>query len=383
MKVTVERAALLKALGHVHRVVERRNTIPILSNVLLRAEAEGLKLKATDLDMEVTETIRADVSQAGATTIPAHVIYDIVRKLPEGSQVSLETTGETGQMQLRSGRSRFMLQALSENDFPDLAAGEMQVSFALPAQDLKRLIEKTQFAISTEETRYYLNGIYLHTIEVEGETKLRAVATDGHRLARIEMPAPEGSAGMPGLIVPRKAVAEIQKLVDDGGAEVKVELSTAKIRLTFDGGEGGEAASSGGVVLTSKLIDGTFPDYQRVIPTGNDKLLTVERGEFAKAVDRVSTISSERGRAVKLALSEGRLTLSVNNPDSGNAVEELDVSYDAAPLDVGFNARYLLDITGQLDGETAVFKLADPGSPTVIQDRDGAPTLYVLMPMRV
>jgi DNA polymerase-3 subunit beta len=383
MKVTVERAALLKALGHVHRVVERRNTIPILSNVLLRAEAEGLKLKATDLDMEVTETIRADVSQAGATTIPAHVIYDIVRKLPEGSQVSLETTGETGQMQLRSGRSRFMLQALSESDFPDLAAGEMQVSFALPAQDLKRLIEKTQFAISTEETRYYLNGIYLHTIEVEGETKLRAVATDGHRLARIEMPAPEGSAGMPGLIVPRKAVAEIQKLVDDGGAEVKVELSTAKIRLTFDGGEGGEAASSGGVVLTSKLIDGTFPDYQRVIPTGNDKLLTVERGEFAKAVDRVSTISSERGRAVKLALSEGRLTLSVNNPDSGNAVEELDVSYDAAPLDVGFNARYLLDITGQLDGETAVFKLADPGSPTVIQDRDGAPTLYVLMPMRV
>jgi DNA polymerase-3 subunit beta len=383
MKVTVERAALLKALGHVHRVVERRNTIPILSNVLLRAEAEGLKLKATDLDMEVTETIRADVSQAGATTIPAHVIYDIVRKLPEGSQVSLETTGETGQMQLRSGRSRFMLQALSESDFPDLAAGEMQVSFALPAQDLKRLIEKTQFAISTEETRYYLNGIYLHTIEVEGETKLRAVSTDGHRLARIEMPAPEGSAGMPGLIVPRKAVAEIQKLVDDGGAEVKVELSTAKIRLTFDGGEGGEAASSGGVVLTSKLIDGTFPDYQRVIPTGNDKLLTVERGEFAKAVDRVSTISSERGRAVKLALSEGRLTLSVNNPDSGNAVEELDVSYDAAPLDVGFNARYLLDITGQLDGDTAVFKLADPGSPTVIQDRDGAPTLYVLMPMRV
>jgi DNA polymerase III subunit beta len=380
MKVTVERAALLKALGHVHRVVERRNTIPILSNVLLRAEAEGLKLKATDLDMEVTETIRADVSQAGATTIPAHVIYDIVRKLPEGSQVSLETTGETGQMQLRSGRSRFMLQALSESDFPDLAAGEMQVSFALPAQDLKRLIEKTQFAISTEETRYYLNGIYLHTIEVEGETKLRAVATDGHRLARIEMPAPEGSAGMPGLIVPRKAVAEIQKLVDDGGAEVKVELSTAKIRLTFDGGE---ASSAGGVVLTSKLIDGTFPDYQRVIPTGNDKLLTVERGEFAKAVDRVSTISSERGRAVKLALNEGRLTLSVNNPDSGNAVEELDVSYDAAPLDVGFNARYLLDITGQLDGDTAVFKLADPGSPTVIQDRDGAPTLYVLMPMRV
>ena len=376
MKVTVERAALLKALGHVHRVVERRNTIPILSNVLLKAGDDGLRLRATDLDIEVTENVRADVSQPGATTVPAHVIYDIVRKLPDGAQVSLETTGETGQMQLRSGRSRFMLQALSESDFPDLAAGEMPPPFALPASDLKRLIEKTQFAISTEETRYYLNGIYLHTIEVDGELKLRAVATDGHRLARIEMPAPDGSAGMPGVIVPRKAVAEIQKLVDDGGESVRIELSTAKIRLTF--GEGEQE-----IVLTSKLIDGTFPDYQRVIPVGNDKRLVVERSDFAKAVDRVSTISSERGRAVKLAIADGRMTLSVNNPDSGNAVEELDVDYEAAPLDVGFNARYLLDITGQLDGDTALFKLADPGSPTVIQDRDGASTLYVLMPMRV
>ena len=376
MKVTVERAALLKALGHVHRVVERRNTIPILSNVLLRAADGGLRLKATDLDIEVTEEVSADVAQPGATTVPAHVIYDIVRKLPDGSQVSLETSGDTGQMQIRSGRSRFMLSALAEGDFPDLAAGDMPHGFTLGSADLKRLIEKTQFAISTEETRYYLNGIYLHTIESEGETKLRAVATDGHRLARIEMPAPEGAAGMPGLIVPRKAVAEIQKLVDDAGGEVRIELSPAKIRLTF--GEG-----SGAVILTSKLIDGTFPDYQRVIPTGNDKRLTVERGDFAKAVDRVSTISSERGRAVKLAIADGKMTLSVNNPESGNAVEELDVDYEATALDVGFNARYLLDITAQLDGDTALFKLADPGSPTVIQDREDAPALYVLMPMRV
>jgi DNA polymerase III subunit beta len=372
MKVTVERAALLKALGHVHRVVERRNTIPILGNVLLRAEDGGLRLKATDLDIEVTETIPADASERGATTVPAHVIYDIVRKLPEGGQISLEIAGDAGQMQIRSGRSRFMLQALPEGDFPDLAAGDMPHRFTMPAADLKRLIEKTQFAISTEETRYYLNGIYFHTLEAEGATMLRAVATDGHRLARVEMGAPEGAAGMPGVIVPRKAVAEIQKLVEDGDNDVAVELSPAKIRLTFDG-----------VVLTSKLIDGTFPDYQRVIPTGNDKRLTVERGDFAKAVDRVSTISSERGRAVKLALNEGRLTLSVNNPDSGSATEEIEVDYEAGPLDIGFNARYLLDITGQLDGDTALFRLADPGSPTVIQDREGAPALYVLMPMRV
>jgi DNA polymerase-3 subunit beta len=373
MKVTVERAALLRSLGHVHRVVERRNTIPILSNVLLRAAGdEGLRLKATDLDMEVTETVAADVAQAGATTVPAHVIYDIVRKLPEGAQVSIETTGDTGQMQIRSGRSRFMLQALPESDFPDLAAGEMPFRFSLPPADLRRLIDKTQFAISTEETRYYLNGIFLHTVQAGDATVLRAVATDGHRLARIEVPAPEGADGMPGVIVPRKAVAEIQKLVETGEEKALIELSSAKIRLTV-----------GGVVLTSKLIDGTFPDYQRVIPSGNDKRLTVERDDFAKAVDRVSTISSERGRAVKLALNEGRLTLSVNNPDSGSATEELEVDYEAAPLDIGFNARYLLDIAGQLDGDTALFKLADPGSPTLIQDREGSPALYVLMPMRV
>jgi DNA polymerase-3 subunit beta len=372
MKVTVERAALLRSLGHVHRVVERRNTVPILSNVLLRSDGSGLRLKATDLDIEVTETIAADAAQGGATTVPAHVIYDIIRKLPEGAQVSLETAGDAGQMQIRSGRSRFMLQALPESDFPDLAAGEMPFKFSLPPMDLRRLIDKTQFAISTEETRYYLNGIYFHTIETSGATMLRAVATDGHRLARVEIPAPQGADGMPGVIVPRKAVAEIQKLVEAAEENVSVELSSSKIRVTL-----------GGVVLTSKLIDGTFPDYQRVIPTGNDKRLTVDRDEFAKAVDRVSTISSERGRAVKLALNESRLFLSVTNPDSGSATEELEVDYEAQGLDIGFNARYLLDITGQLDGDTALFKLADPGSPTVIQDREGSPALYVLMPMRV
>jgi len=372
MKVTVERAALLKSLGHVHRVVERRNTIPILSNVLLRAESGMLHLKATDLDLEVTEALAADVEMAGATTVPAHVLYDIVRKLPDGSQVSLETGGDTSQMLIRSGRSRFTLQALPESDFPDIAAGEMPHRFTLPAGELKRLIDKTQFAISTEETRYYLNGIYLHTIESNGMPVLRAVATDGHRLARVETTAPEGSAGMPGVIVPRKAVAEVQKLLEDAEAQANVELSPSKIRLSI-----------GSVVLTSKLIDGTFPDYQRVIPAGNDKQLVVERASFAAAVDRVSTISSERGRAVKLALADGRLTLSVTNPDSGSATEEIEVDYEADALDIGFNARYLLDITAQLDGDTALFKLADPGSPTLIQDREGASALYVLMPMRV
>lgn len=372
MKVTLERAALLKSLGHVHRVVERRNTIPILSNVLLQAEGRALRLKATDLDLEITETVEADVGMAGSTTLPAHTLYDIVRKLPDGAQVSLEMTGDGGQLLLRSGRSRFNLQCLPESDFPDLAAGDLGHRFSLAAGDLKKLIEKTQFAISNEETRYYLNGIFMHTTDVDGHTMLRAVATDGHRLARVEIPAPSGAAGMPGVIVPRKAVTEVQKLIEDLSADVVIEMSTTKARFTF-----------GDVVLTSKLIDGTFPDYGRVIPAGNDKRLTVERAQFAEAVDRVSTISSERGRAVKLALADGKLTLSVTNPDSGSATEELEVDYDAAALDIGFNSRYLLDIMQQLDSDTALFKLADPGSPTLVQDRDGAAALYVLMPMRV
>jgi DNA polymerase-3 subunit beta len=304
--------------------------------------------------------------------VPAHTIYDIVRKLPDGAQVSLEGGGETTQLTVRSGRSRFVLQTLPATDFPDLAAGEFPHRFELKSADLRRLIEKTQFAISTEETRYYLNGIYLHTLDVDGEARMRAVATDGHRLARVELPAPSGAAGMPGVILPRKTVGEVQKLLDDAEAMVSVELSTAKVRFTV-----------GPVVLTSKLIDGTFPDYARVIPTGNDKRLIVERGDFAAAVDRVSTISSERGRAVKLSLSERRLVLTVTNPDSGTATEEIEVEYEAEPLDIGFNSRYLLDIAGQLEGDTALLRLADPGSPTLVQDREGAAALYVLMPMRV
>ena len=372
MKVTLERATLLKSLNHVHRVVERRNTIPILSNVLLRAEGGDLIFKATDLDLEVLETAPAMVEVGGATTVPAHMLYDIVRKLPDGSEVMLETNEDQTAMAIAAGRSRFTLQILPVTDFPDITAGEFSNSFSIPALDLKRLIDHTQFAISTEETRYYLNGIYLHSVDVEGETLLRAVATDGHRLAQAQMPAPAGAEGMPGVIVPRKTVSEVQKLIEDPEATIAVELSETKIRLTI-----------GPVVLTSKLIDGTFPDYEKVIPKGNDKILRVENAHFAQAVDRVSTVSNERGRAVKLSLEEGRLVLSVSNPDSGTATDELAVEYASDPMEIGFNARYLLDITNQLESESAMFRLADSGSPTLIQDDGINNTLYVLMPMRV
>ncbi|RWK87459.1 MAG: DNA polymerase III subunit beta [Mesorhizobium sp.] len=372
MRVILERSNLLKSLNHVHRVVERRNTIPILSNVRLSAEGASLEMKATDLDLEVTEATPAKVERGGATTVPAHLLYDIVRKLADGAEVMLKTDEDGNAMTVTSGRSSFRLQCLPQSDFPELSAGSFSHIFRLDSVALKGLIEKTQFAISTEETRYYLNGIFLHTYEAGGKLKLRSVATDGHRLARAEIDAPAGSEGMPGIIIPRKTVSELQKLVDDPDIAVTTELSDTKIRFTI-----------GSVILTSKLIDGTFPDYQRVIPTGNDKKLVIDRQSFAAAVDRVSTISSERGRAVKLSINDGQLTLAVNNPDSGSATEELAADYSSDPIEIGFNAKYLLDVAAQLTGSEAKFMLADAGSPTLIHDMADETALYVLMPMRV
>jgi DNA polymerase-3 subunit beta len=376
MKLTIERAALLKALSHVQSVVERRTTIPILSNVLLQAGAGKLAMSATDMDLEIVESVPARIDSDGRTTAPAHTLYDIVRKLREGAQVELETPsgagGDRNEMVLRSGRSTFTLACLPPEDYPVMTGAELPHHFTLTAAELRTLIDRTRFAISTEETRYYLNGIYLHATKNNEVPVLRSVATDGHRLARIEMVLPEGAAGMPGVIVPRKAVLELRKLVEEGDDEVQVALGDTKIRCAI-----GEAA------LTSKLIDGTFPDYDRVIPTGNDKMLEVPCKEFAEAVDRVSTISTERSRAVKLAIDRGTLTVSATSPENGTAVEELEVRYQASAIEIGFNSRYLLDITEQIEGEAALFAMADAASPTIVRDSADASALYVLMPMRV
>lgn len=372
MKLTIERAALLRSLGHVQSVVERRNTIPILSNVLLKAEGGVLGMTATDMDLEIVESVPADVQTAGATTAPAHTLYDIVRKLPDGSQIELAYDGDKDALTIRAGRSRFMLGCLPVEDFPSMAGGELPHRFELAANELRSLIERTRFAISTEETRYYLNGIYLHAAGEGESARLRAVATDGHRLARVELALPAGAEGVPGIIVPRKTVTELYKLIEENAEPVIIDLSDSKIRFAFDS-----------VTLTSKLIDGTFPDYERVIPNDNDKVLEVDADDFAEAVDRVSTISTEKSRAVKLSLEDGSLTLSVSAAEQGSATESLEVGYEAQPMEIGFNARYLLDIADQVDGAKAKFLLADGASPTIIQDSEDDSALYVLMPMRV
>jgi DNA polymerase-3 subunit beta len=372
MKLTIERAALLKSLAHVQSVVERRTTIPILSNVKLEGKGGLLSLNATDMDLDIVERVPAEIAQPGATTAPAHTFYDIVRKLPEGCQVEIEVKDEDGQLTLRSGRSKFSLACLPVEDFPVLSGGTLPHSFSLTAAELKALIDRTRFAISTEETRYYLNGIYLHAATGPDGPVLRAVATDGHRLARAEVTLPAGAAGIPGIIIPRKTIAEIRKLIDETDGEVSIALSDTKLRFSFAEAE-----------LTSKLIDGTYPDYERVIPADNDKVMDVNCKSFAQAVDRVSAISTEKSRAIKLTLVKGLATLSASSPENGSAVEEVEANYESTPLEIGFNSRYLMDILGQVEGESARFSMADAASPTVVREVADSSAIYVLMPMRV
>lgn len=372
MKLTIERAALLRSLNHIQSVVERRNTIPILANVMVEANDAGVNLTATDMDISIVESAESTAATTGATTAPAHTLYDIVRKLPDGAQIELDAGGDSDRLTLSAGRSRFTLATLPTADFPTMSAGDLPHSFAVPADDLRALVDRTRFAISTEETRYYLNGIYLHAVEIDSVPVLRAVATDGHRLARVEMPMPDGAAGMPGIIIPRKTVNELRKLIDECEGDVQISLSDTKIRFAFDG-----------TVLTSKLIDGTFPDYEKVIPVSNDKLLEVDCRQFAEAVDRVATISTERSRSVKLEIADNSLTLSASSPEAGSATEEIEVSYGKEALEIGFNSKYLLDIAQQVEGDVAQVLLADGASPTIVRDSADGSALYVLMPMRV
>ena len=373
MKFKADRATLIKALAHIQSVAEKRNTIPILANARIEVARGKLTFTATDMEIAVVEDVPASASRDGATTAPAATLYEIVRKLPEGAEVELDLDQEKQQLRLRAGKFATSLVTLPVDEFPAMTAGQLPHRFTLPALTLRALIDRTRFAISTEETRYYLNGIYMHATPGP-EGVLRAVATDGHRLARVEEPLPAGAAGMPGVIIPRKTIAELRKLIDEVTEDVEIGLSDTRIQFR-----------AGTVTLTSKLIDGTFPEYERVIPRDNDKVLRVGKKDFSDAVARVAAISSERSRPIKMSLAPDLLTLSAASPEQGTASEELDsdhVTYGSAPLEIGFQARYLNDITDQISGEVE-FHFSDGAAPTVVRDAGDASALYVLMPMRV
>ena len=372
MKLTIERSDLLNALSHVQNVVERRNTIPILSNVLMEAKGSEVTFVATDLDIEAVDSADAQVTEEGAVTAHAGTLFDVVRKLPAGADVELELNQENKRLSIRSGRSQFALPTLPATDFQTMTGDDSAIQFKVGAGDLRRLIDKTRFAISTEETRYYLNGVYLHVADSEADKVLRVVATDGHRLALADCPAPEGAGGLSGVIVPRKAISEVRRLIDQADDDVDIAVSEAKIVFR-----------AGRAVLTSKLIDGSFPDYARVIPKGNDKSLVIDNKSFEAAVDRVSTVSAERSRSVKLSLEPGKLILAVNSAETGQGHEEIECDYQADPMEIGFNAKYLLDVTAQIEAEDAEFMLNDPASPALILDPGDPACRYVLMPLRV
>jgi DNA polymerase-3 subunit beta len=352
MKLTIQRVDLARVITNVGRVVEARNTIPILSNVLLTASADGLRVTGTDLDIVATDTVAASVSKPGAVCVNAKLLADIAKKA--GGEITLST--DKGQLIVTSGRSRFALGALAADDFPSLDGGSYTASFDI---DLSSLFAPVSFAISTEETRYYLNGIFLHVID----GNVVAVATDGHRLARNrgpEVPAFEG------VIVPRKTVGLLPK------GTVSVSVSSQKIRI-----------DAGDFSLTSKLIDGTFPDYQRVIPTQNDKNIVFGSDDMRQAAGRVAVVSSERGRAVKLSFADGAAKLEVNNPDQGSATDEIIVTYGGEPIDIGFNATYLNELIGIFPTGDIRLALGDGGSPAIFTSDKAAELLAVLMPMRV
>jgi DNA polymerase-3 subunit beta len=372
MKFTIERAVLLKTLGHVQNIVEKRNTVPVLSNVRIEADGNGISFKATDMDTEITEVVDAKILENGAITAPAHMLYDIVRKLSDGSDVDLIYPDDKDQLTIASGRSKFSLSTIGVEDFPVISADSLPTNFTINREELKDVIDRTQFAASTEETRYYLNGLYMHP-KNEGETKvLRIVATDGHRLACVETPLPEGAENMEGVILPRKTVSEIRKLLDDSNVDnVQISLSDSKVRFTLED-----------ITLASKLIDGTYPDYERVIPTGNDKILELSVKGLATAVDRVSVVA-ERTRAIKLIANKNHVIITTSSPDMGSAIEEMEAVYDNESLEIGYNFRYLLDILSEIKGDTARFSFSDGSSPSVIHDTSDAGAIYVLMPMRV
>ena len=372
MKIKIERASLLKALTRVQSVVEKRTTTPILSNARLEARGDWLNLTATDMELEMVDAAPAEVLQEGAITAPAHTLFEIIRKLPEGAEVELATNPANQRLMISSGRSKFQLATIGVDQYPAIIDERFPAQFTLPGHALTRLFAKTRFAVSTEETRFYLNGIFLHVANGTDGKLLRTVATDGHRLALAEMAAPEGAEAMPAVIVPRKTIQEVMRLASEAEDGVTVSVSESRIRFVV-----------GKTALTSKLIDGSFPDYGRVIPRDNQRHLKIDNRALADAVDRVATVSQDRARSVKMALEDGRVTVTVNHPETGLATEEIFGETPAGTFEVGFNARYLMDVTDQIEGVETQFEFGDSGSPALVRDPADPSSLFVLMPLRV
>lgn len=371
MKLSISRETLFRALRHMSSVVEKRSSIAILGNVRLKAEKNQLETTATDNDLAVQGVAEAFVDETGTTTVGALKLFEIVSKIPEGVMVNIETADGGSRLSITAGKAKFSLATLGAEAFPDMTKVEGGTTFALPSADVKKLLEKVQFAASSDETRAYLTGVYFHVVQVEGTPTLRTVATDGHRLAKAEAPCPGGAEEMASVILPRKCVTELKKLADET-KEIKLTVSEKKIQ-----------AEGADITLTSKVIDAVYPDYDRVIPKDNTNSMTVARRSLLQAVERVSILSHEKTRSVRFSALENALALSANNPDQENASEEVKAEYGGTPLEIGFNARYLTDIGTQVGSDDIMFYFKDASSPVLVKDPTDISTTFVVMPMRV
>ncbi len=375
MEIKANSSDLLKALNHIHGIVEVRHTLPILSNIVLSAENNELSLSSTNLDIFCSDKIDAEIVNSGEISVPAITFFEIVKRLPSGSDVILSMGDEDTELILKCVRSKFNLSTLKTEDFPILSDKDLSTNFVISADELSRMIDKTKFAISNEETRYYLNGIFFHKAESNSIKFLRAVATDGHRLAQYDIPLPQGAEEITGIIIPKKTVFELRKVLDDADGDVSVSLNENKIKFSFNN-----------LKIISKVIDGTFPDYTKVIPQNNDKKFKTNNSELKNAIDRVSAVAineETKSKAIKLTIENNKLNLSVESQSKGSAKEEIDISYSNEKVDIGFNSRYLLDICNEVDGDEIDVNLLDSISPAIILDKTDENLFFVLMPMRI
>jgi len=374
MDVVANRVNLLRTLQFAQGVVERKSTVPILGNVLISAEENTLRIRATDLDIEAVLLVEAEVRKQGETTVSAAIFLDILRKL-SADYVEIKEVSQS--LHILSGSSKFTLLVMPSEQFPKISSDSFDTEFEIEAKSLCRLIDKTRFAMLLDETRFYLNGIFLHVNEDEGGSMLlRAVATDAHRMACVGVPLPQGAEGMPAVIVPRKTVIELRRLLDSLDKNVKVEVASSKIRF-----------SCNNFTLTSKLVDGRFPDYKSVIPAKEGGCLELHARKLLEAVDRVSVLSSDKTRLVKMTIGTAKqnnnIIISVDNPESGSAEEEVEAVYSGEPMDISFNSKYLIDIAAQLGDHTSMIYLRGKNSAALVIDSQDENSVYVIMPMRV
>ncbi len=371
MKFKISRSSFFKTLSHLQGIVDKKNSLPILSNILIEAKTNELILSSTDMDISIIEKVDCSVLEQGSTTINSQILYDIVRKIEENSII--EIISNNGKLlTLRADGSRFSLACLPKEDFPMIDQDNSGANITLNSKILFKLIDKTKFAISNEETRYFLNGLYFSISKIQNKNTVTLVGTDGHRLAKFSHDIEENIDQISGVIIPKKTIYELSKLLSEIDKDVFISISSNKI--VFNIGE---------IIFISKLIDGSFPDYKRVIPKDNINILKIKREILLSAVDRVSTIANEKSPVIKFKLLKNILNLNTINNESSTASEDLKINYEGDEIEIGFNSKYIMDIVNNLEDDEVIIKLKDNASPILALENSNAHLVYVLMPMRV